>query len=99
MERVNMTIISSDNFLAESGISFEPSAPYSQDQNGVSARMMRTIIKTARPTLHDAILPYSFWDEPGKPRSISPLEPLKETPHLFRFILNRGSTAALLGPI
>jgi len=26
-------------FLAESGISFEPSAPYNQDQNGVSERM------------------------------------------------------------
>ena len=50
-------------FLAESGISFEPSAPYNQDQNGVSERMIRTIIEKARTMLHDAGLPYCFWDE------------------------------------
>ena len=36
------------DFLSTDGISFEPSAPYTQNQNGVSERAIRTIIEKAR---------------------------------------------------
>ena len=49
--------------LRENGISHEPSAPYTQNQNGVSERMNRTIMEKARKMLLEARLPESFWAE------------------------------------
>jgi transposase InsO family protein len=51
------------SFLGESGITYEPSAPYTQNQNGVSERMNRTIMEKARTMLLEACLPESFWAE------------------------------------
>ena len=42
---------------------YEPSAPYIQNQNGVSERMNRTIMEKARSMLLEASLPESFWAE------------------------------------
>jgi len=49
--------------LTENGISYEPSAPYTQNQNGVSERMNRTVMEKARTMLLEAHLPESFWAE------------------------------------
>lgn len=49
--------------LRKSGITYEPSAPYTQNQNGVSERMNRTIMEKARTMLLEACLPDSFWAE------------------------------------
>jgi len=51
------------SLLRESGISYEPAAPYTQNQNGVSERMNRTIMEKARSMLLEARLPESFWAE------------------------------------
>ena len=49
--------------LKEEGIMYKPSAPYTQNQNGVSERMNRTIMEKARSMLLEANLPESFWAE------------------------------------
>jgi len=49
--------------LRVSGISFEPSPPYSQHKNGVSERMIRTIATKARSMLLDSQLELEFWAE------------------------------------
>jgi len=49
--------------LQESGISCKPSAPYTQNQNGVSECMNRTIMEKARTMLIEAHLPDGFWME------------------------------------
>src|SRR5205807_7937229 len=46
--------------LKEEGITHEPSAPYTQNQNGVSECMNRTIMEKARSMLLKAGLPESF---------------------------------------
>jgi hypothetical protein len=51
------------NFLSANGITFEPSAPYTQNQNGVSERAIRTISEKARSMLHNAGLSEGFWEE------------------------------------
>ena len=45
------------------GISFEPSPPYTQHKNGVSERMIRTIVTKARAMLLDSQLGEEFWAE------------------------------------
>ena len=49
--------------LRENGIPYEPSAPYTQIQNGASERMNRTIMEKAWTMLLEARLPESFWAE------------------------------------
>ena len=51
------------SLLRENGITYEPSAPYTQNQNGVSERMNRTILEKARTMLLEACLPEGFWAE------------------------------------
>jgi hypothetical protein len=51
------------DFLSANGITFEPSAPYTQNQNGVSERAIRTISEKARSMLHHAGLSEGFWEE------------------------------------
>jgi len=76
--------------LSASGITYEPSPPYTQHKNGVSERMIRTLNTKARSMLLDAGLPIGFWAEAIKtaaylhrrtpsaslPGSISPHEAL-----------------------
>ena len=49
--------------LRVSGISFEPSPPYTQHKNGVSERMIRTIVTKARAMILDSRLSDEFWAE------------------------------------
>ena len=49
--------------LRVNGIAFEPSPPYSQSKNGVSERMIPTIITKARAMLFDSNLPNEMWAE------------------------------------
>ena len=49
--------------LRVSGISFEPSPPYSQHKNGVSECMIRTLTTKARSMLLDSQLELEFWAE------------------------------------
>jgi len=49
--------------LRLSGILFEPSPPYTQHKNGVSERMIRTIVTKARALLLDSCLGEEFWAE------------------------------------
>ena len=51
------------SYLTAEGISFEPSAPYTQHQNGVSERKIRSIVEKARTMLLEARLPARFWAE------------------------------------
>jgi hypothetical protein len=48
------------DYLAANGISFGPSAPYTQSQNGVSERAIRMIVEMARTMLFDAKLSEGF---------------------------------------
>ena len=50
-------------FLLQYGISYEPSAPYTQNQNGVSERMIRSINSITRSLLSDAQMLEGFWAE------------------------------------
>lgn len=52
-----------DNWLLHEGITFEPSAPYSQEQNGVSERMGRTIMDMTRCTIIQGDIPDDLWPE------------------------------------
>lgn len=49
--------------LRVSAISLEPSPPYTQHKNGVSERMIRTLVTKARAMLLDSRLPDRFWAE------------------------------------
>jgi len=49
--------------LRESGISFEPSPPYTQHKNGVSERMICTIVTKARALILYSCLEDEFWAE------------------------------------
>ena len=49
--------------LKEEGIMYEPSAPYTKNQNGVSEHMNRTIMEKARSMLLEAGLPENLWAE------------------------------------
>ena len=48
-------------FLIAEVISYEPAAPYTQNQNGVNERKIRTIVERARTMLLEASLPEHFW--------------------------------------
>jgi len=49
--------------LAGSGISFEPSPPYTQHKNGVAERMIGTLTEKARAMMLDSQAPKQFWVE------------------------------------
>ena len=51
------------DFLSMNGISFEPLALYTQNQNGVSERAIRTVVEKARSMLLNAKLSKGFWEE------------------------------------
>lgn len=52
-----------DEWMLKEGITFEPSAPYSQEQNGVSERMGRTIMDMTRCTIIGGDIPDDLWPE------------------------------------
>ena len=64
------------------GISYEPSAPYTQHQNGVSERKICSIMDKARTMLLEAQLPARFW---------------AEEVNTAVYLLNRSPTIALNG--
>ena len=49
--------------LRVSGVTFEPSPPYTQHKNGVSERMIQTLTTKARAMLIDSRLPPEMWAE------------------------------------
>src|SRR5437762_13813561 len=74
------------DILSSGGISFEPSAPYPQNQTGVSARKIRSMVEKARCMLHDASVGARFWAEAVSTAlyllNRSPTSPLEgHTPH------------------
>jgi len=52
-----------NRYLKECGIQRQLTAPYSPQQNGVSERVNRTLLNSARSMLHYAGLPEKFWAE------------------------------------
>jgi len=50
-------------YLVSEGIIYEPSAPYTQHQNGISEWIIRTIMERARTILLELQLNDSFWAE------------------------------------
>lgn len=52
-----------DKWLIKQGIVFEPSAPYSQEENGVSERMGRTIMDMVRATILEGNIDDLLWPE------------------------------------
>ena len=52
-----------DEWMQREGITFEPSAPYSQEQNGVSERMGRTIMDMTRATILEGNINDELWPE------------------------------------
>ncbi len=52
-----------DNWLQREGITFKPSAPYSQGQNDVSERMGRTIMDMTRVTILEGNIDNDLWSE------------------------------------
>ena len=67
-------------YCAEKGIHHEFSNPYTPEQNGVSERLNRTLMESARSMLFHARLPLLFWAEAVK---------------CATYICNRSPTAAL----
>src|SRR5205085_2470575 len=51
------------DFLAKAGISYEPSALYTQNQNEVSERKIQNIVEKAKTMLLESKLPECFWAE------------------------------------
>ena len=64
------------------GISYEPAAPYTKNQNGVIERKIRTVVERARTTILNARLPERFW---------------ADAVATAVYILNRSPTKALMG--
>ncbi len=52
-----------DEWMQRKGITFEPSAPYSQEQNGVSERTERTIMDVTRATILEGNIDDDLWPE------------------------------------
>ena len=52
-----------DEWMQREGITFEPSAPYSQEQNGVSERMGRTLMDMTRATILEGNIDDELWPE------------------------------------
>lgn len=52
-----------DKWLTKQGIVFEPSAPYSQEENGVSERTGRTIMDMVRATILEGGIDDNLWPE------------------------------------
>ena len=51
------------DFLRVEDISYKPAAPNTQNQNGVSERMIRTAVERAKTMLLESRLPKLFWED------------------------------------
>ena len=51
------------DYFSETGIIWESSVPYAQQQNGLVERLMRTIVEGARAQIVDSRLPLKLWAE------------------------------------
>ena len=60
MEKI-YTVKSLLKFLDEQGIVHTPSTPYRQCQNGISERMIQTLLKRMRTNLKQSGLSINFW--------------------------------------
>jgi hypothetical protein len=54
------------DFYKQHGIQWEPTAPYSPQQNGVSERLNRTIMERVRCMLYDTNLSKKLWQEAAR---------------------------------
>ena len=52
-----------NKFCADKGIMHQLTNPYTPEQNGVSERLNRTLIESARSMLYHAKTPLKFWAE------------------------------------
>ena len=52
-----------ESYLKSKGIKHEYTIPKTPEQNGVSKRMSRTLVKFVRSMLADSKLPHRFWAE------------------------------------
>ena len=52
-----------DQWMMAKGIHFEPSAPYSQEENGISERKGRTLMERVRSTIIAGGIPDELWPE------------------------------------
>ena len=52
-----------ERWRRERGIEFEPSAPYSQEQNGRAERQGHTLIEMVRATMIAGAIPENLWPE------------------------------------
>ncbi len=52
-----------DQWMQEQGIEFEPSAPYSQKQNGLAERKGRTLMERVSSTILGRAIPDNLWPE------------------------------------
>ena len=52
-----------ETYLTEKGIFHQTTVPYNPAQNGVSERMNRTLVETARSMMSHAKMPVEFWAE------------------------------------
>ena len=79
-----------DKYYKSKGITYEPSAPHAQDQNGVAERANRTITEKARALTLDSGMPLSLWgyaiDTAVKLSNLQPNRSIGyKTPHEARF--------------
>ncbi len=76
-----------DDWLEKEGIVFEASASYSQEQNGVSERVRRTIMDITRATILEGNIDDELWPEiilamtPIKNNRLTRVLPSNTTPH------------------
>lgn len=52
-----------ETWLLKNGIRHETTVPYTPEQNGVSERLNRTVLESARSMLHFSSLPLELWAE------------------------------------
>ena len=52
-----------NEFCADKGIMHQFTNPYTPEQNGISERLNRTLIESARSMLYHAKMPLKFWAE------------------------------------
>jgi transposase InsO family protein len=69
-------------FLSKDGLLWEPSTPYSPEQNGVAERLNRTVMAKVRAILVDSGLPHTLW---------------AYFAHMAAYLTNRSPSSALNG--
>lgn len=96
-------------WLSAEGIILEPSAPYSQEENGVAERLRRTLMEMARASIIEGGIDDSFWPEAilamtyiknlrptNALQGLSPHQELFKTPPNLAHLRVLGSTVYVL---